>query len=87
MMEFMLFPEMAMVETLGIGTLCLSICSALSHIRFKWLISLFFLVAALGSYQSYIGIYITIVCVGIYFHEKDAIALYKKSIFLVLDTT
>lgn len=76
MMELLLFPEMAMV--LMIGSLCLGLAIYFSLMNCHnklvvWAISAFFLLAALGSYQSYIAIYITFVCAGFWLKGKNSI--------------
>lgn len=71
-MELMLFPEMAMVLLLGNMGLGLSIRFALSDIQNtkRWALSAFFLLIALGCYQSYIGIFEAFVLTGIFLKWK-----------------
>lgn len=68
-MEFVLFPEMMMVNILGTLSLGLSIWISLEDFSFKkrWTIALIFLLIALGNYQSYIGIFESFVLIGILF--------------------
>lgn len=68
MMEFVLFPEMMMVSAIGVIALGLGIYFALCDgTRLKrWFLSMLFLIIALGNYQSYIGIYISFILIGLF---------------------
>lgn len=72
-MELMLFPETAMVLIFGNLSLGLSIFVALSESsrKRKWLLCSIYLLAALGSYQSYIGIFGAFSFIGLYLKWRD----------------
>lgn len=74
-MELMLFPEMAMVFIPGNLALGLAIYVVLGDLIAwkKWLFCIFYLLIALGSYQSYIGIFESFVLIGLFFKWKDNI--------------
>lgn len=72
-MELMLFTETAMVFILGNLTLGLSIWVALSDKKYviRWSWCTIFLIASIGTYQSYIGIFETFVLIGIFLKWND----------------
>ena len=72
-MELMLFPEMAMVFIPGNLALGLAVYTVLceENSRKKWLLCVAYLIIALGSYQSYVGIFEAYVLIGIFFKWKD----------------
>lgn len=71
--ELMLFPEMAMTFIFTNLSLALSVYFALSDLKFviKWSASTVFLLISMGAYQSFIGIYVAFVLIGIFFKYKD----------------
>lgn len=73
--ELMLFPEMAMTFIFTNLSLALAIYFALSDLKFviKWAASTVFLLISIGAYQSFIGIYVAFVLIGIFFKYKDQI--------------
>lgn len=87
MMELMLFPEMFMVSIIGKIALGLSIYFALSHekVIIRWCVSALYLVIALGNYQSYIGIYVSFVLIGIFLKWRDNIKYcYRESLLTLM---
>lgn len=85
-MEFMLFPEMAMVLIFGNLALGLSINFAIGDFvgRKKWLLSSIFLLIAIGNYQSYIGVFESFVLIGLFFKWRNDKRKYVKESFFML---
>ena len=86
MMELALFPEILMVNTIGLLTLSLSIWFALSDFSpaKKWGCTFAFLVIALGNYQSYIGIFEAFSLIGIVFKFSTESYSRRKNLFFSL---
>ena len=72
-MELMLFSEMAMVLAGANLFLGISIHSSLNEQKMHWVVAIFFLTAAIGSYQSYIGVYEAYVLIGLYLKNRESI--------------
>lgn len=72
MMELMLFPEVFIHCAFGMVALALAIYFVCAEKRtwLRWLFAAFFLVAALGNYQSYIGIFVSFALVGVFFRYR-----------------
>lgn len=86
-MELMLFAEMAMVFALGNLTLGLSIYYILSDIKpwKKWTLATFFLIISIGSYQSYIGVFVAFTLLGLLLKWQDEIKKrYVESIYTLI---
>lgn len=80
MMEFLLFPEMMLLNVLGVIALGLSIWFALSDFSYfaKGCFSFVFLLIALGNYQGYIGIFEAFVLVSILLKYRNSRKKYSE---------
>lgn len=84
-MEFLLFPEVFIHNICGNLALGLSIWFVFTRLKpiIKWILSFIFLFITLGNYQSYIGIYVAFVFIGIFIGKDKTI---KEKVINLFET-